>query len=580
MNILNSIVAATLITLLVFVFLKERKTSRFYLPGILRIIIVILLLFMLFELRFQLSIKQEAKIPILVLVDNSKSFATQENSSLIDLVLKKIRSFKARTQFYLFSDTVFPLKNFMPPRDRTDIAQALSYALTKKPGAVVLFSDGLHNQNRDPITVVQNALCPIYTIGLGDETQKDIYIEDLQYPSRSFLSDTLVITCRIGNYQFSNYITNITLKRKSEVIQKQSVVITTPNTVQEVVFKVLPKTTGRHLFSVEIDSGIDEENYKNNRRDFSIEVIRNRYTIIYITNAPSFNTRFILDALKNNKEAEFQVYPYIAFTGRNYQSITTEPLEKVASSCDLVILDDINENQLTSEIKSFLNNQLNAQKGFLILVQENFSPQEFLREILPGDYSKKTIIKQDLVYNITPEARQTPIFFNNEGKFLLEKAAPFLGANAPTNLKPGAVVWLYNPDKNLPLIINYRYRGSKIVLITGFPIFRLGFSGNETETQKLRFYEFWGNLIRYLALADIKNFQILADKKDYLVGEKVKITLYATTPDGRYWSGLNIWAHIPQFKNELPFYEYQPGIYEAEFNAESPGEILVKIKIA
>ncbi|MEO0071844.1 MAG: hypothetical protein ABIK10_00185 [candidate division WOR-3 bacterium] len=460
---------------------------------------LLLLILMLFEVRFTFSVTRRAKIPILVLIDNSRSFVSKDNAQIVKSVLKKLSSFRADSRFYLFSDTILPFKDDTQVGARTDIAQALSFALAKKPGAVVIISDGLHNYGGDPITVAQNFSCPVYAIGIGREFSKDIYMDEIQYPARVFLSDTVEIICRIGNYQMANYITNIKLKKGSEIIQKQNLSITTPNTLQEVIFKILPKTTGRHSFVVEIDSAPDEENYQNNRREFSFEVIKNRYTVVYITNAPSFNTRFILNALRNTSEAEFSVYPYIAFVGRNYQGVTAEPLAQVAPVCDVLILDDINENELTSEIKTFLNDHLKAKKGFLILAQENFKPSDFLNTILPADYSKTNIIKRDLVYTITNEARATPIFYNSTGEYLLEKAAPFLGARVPTALKPNTTVWLYNPDNNIPLMLSSRYQGSKVILIAGFPIFRLGFGGLDREIQSLRFREFLGNLARFLA---------------------------------------------------------------------------------
>ncbi|MEO0071845.1 MAG: hypothetical protein ABIK10_00190 [candidate division WOR-3 bacterium] len=73
---------------------------------------------------------------------------------------------------------------------------------------------------------------------------------------------------------------------------------------------------------------------------------------------------------------------------------------------------------------------------------------------------------------------------------------------------------------------------------------------------------------------------MIPDKKDYLVGEKIHLTLYATTPDARFWSGLNAWAEVTQFQKQVPFYENRSGIYLAELNAERPGEVLVKVKIA
>ena len=506
------------------------------------------------------------------------SKSVRDNLSLIKQVINKIDGVPHSKKFYSFSDSVRAWKTEQLAQGiRTDIGQALNFTQQKRPGAIVIISDGQHNGKIYPLPLAQSIHAPIYTIGIGAEQKQDLAIHSLRKPVRSFLGDTIEITGRIQNKGFFNHRTKVSLERKGKIISSQDIAFSNKDVVQEISFKVIPETIGKINYSIKIDDLPDEVNYANNRRDFNLEIIKSRWQILYLTNAPSFNTRFIISSLqdyqdtKSDVQSSFSIIPIIGFTGRNLKILKEPSIEKAFSNADVVILDNINEADLNSDIIAKLRNLIDQNKGFLVLTGESFSPKSFLGEILPFEFSGSNIQRKDLFIELTDVGFGVPIFFSENNEYLLDNTPPLWGVNVAQTIKPNAVVWAKAKENPVPLIGYHQYKNSKIVLITSFPLWRVGFSSIETEKTKQRFNQFLKNLIRFLGIKESDAFKLLTDKPDYLTGENIIFNLLATTPDGRNWTDLDVNIIIPSLKLSIPLYESNPGTYEGYSEALTSG---------
>jgi hypothetical protein len=568
-------VSLVLIGLLVFLYLKERKTPGYKTPTIFRVIVLILLILIILGNIFKFSYHQSAKVPLLVLVDASKSINVGDNLAKIKEVVNKIDKEPFGKKLYSFSDSIGPLDNYQKAMGgKTDINQALSFAQKNRPGAVILISDGQQNTNSDPTIIAQGLEAPIYTVGIGSEQKQDIAIKSIQKPLSSFWGDSFDITARVQSRGFDNQHVKVSLEHKGKDIASKEIIVSGNNVTQEVNFRVLPETIGKHSYRIKLDNLPMEATYANNQRDFSIEVLKNRWQILYITNSPSFNTRFLISDLesRNDNEASFTVIPMVALSGRDFELPKDMPTDKAFQTCDVIILDNIDEGSLNSNTITYLKNQIDQNKGILILGGENFNPRNFLRDISPFEFTTTKVEKKDVFLELTEAGAATPIFFNEQSEYLLDNVPPLWGYNAAVNVKPEAAVWALTKDDKKPLIGFRLYKNSKVVLVSGFPLWRLGFSSVETDKTKQKFDVFLKNLIRFLAIREFEPFRLVTDKPDYLSGEDIIFNLLATTPDGRNWSNLDVKVEIPSTKVTLPLYESNPGTYEVNTEALLPGE--------
>lgn len=563
-------------------YLRDRRTAGYKTPTVFRFIVLILLVLITAGNIFRFSYNQSPKTPVVVLVDASKSINAGENISSIKQIIDKIQEQPYRKLFFSFTDSIGPIENYQKADGkRTDIAQALNFAQKNRPGAIVLISDGQHNVRSDPTVNAKSIQAPIYTVGIGSEEKQDLIIQSIRKPIKSFLGDTVEITSRIQNKGFENRQTKVNLQHKGKNIASKDVLFSGKDVIQEVNFKVIPETTGKVSYTALIDNLPDEADYMNNRKDFSVEVLKNRWQIVYLTNSPSFNTRFIISNLENTNGAEsnFSVIPMIAFAGRDLEILKEITMDKAFQNADVVILDDINESDLNAGMIVKLRNLIDQNKGFLVLAGENFKPGALLKEIMPFEFTTNNIQRKDIFIELTDVGTGIPIFFTGNGEYLLDNTPPLWGANVAQNTKSDAVVWLTSKEKSIPLMGYRFYKNSKIVLMTGFPFWRLGFSAIETERTKQRFDQFLKNLMRFLAIKESDAFKLETDKPNYLNGENIIFNLLATTPDGRSWTDLDISVEIPQIKVSLPLYEISAGIYEGETEALIPGTYQVEASV-
>ncbi len=513
-----------------------------------------------------------------MLVDASKSINTRDNITSIKQTIDKIQEQPYRKKFFSFTDSIGPIENYLKADGkRTDIAQAFNFAQKNRPGAIVLISDGQHNVRSDPTVNVKSIKAPIYTVGIGSEQKQDLIIQSIRKPTKSFLGDTVEVTSRIRNKGFENQKSKVNLLHKGKTILSKDIVFSSKDIIHEINYKFVPETTGKITYTVRISDLPDEANYANNRKDFTIDVLKNRWQITYLTNSPSLNTRFITASLENTKEINsdvqnnFWVIPIIGFTGKDLKIFEQMPIDKAFQNADVIILDDINEDNLPADITTKLRGLIDQSKGFLILVSENFKPKTILREISPFEFSANKIQRKDIFVELTEAGATIPIFFTETGEYLLDNTPPLWGISIPSNIRAEATVWATSKEDKFTLIGFWKYKGSKVVILTGFPFWRLGFSAIETEHTKQRFDFFLKNLIRFLAIKETDAFKLETDKPDYLTGENIIFNLLATTPDGRNWTDLDIIIDLPQLKTTIPLYEANPSIYEGSFEAVMPG---------
>jgi hypothetical protein len=528
---------------------------------------------------FRFSYNQSPKIPVLVLVDASRSINVGDNIAQIKGLIDKIKQEPFGKKFYSFSDSIGPLENYEKSSgNRTDIGEAVRFAKDKQPGAIILISDGQQNTKTDPTSLSQSLNAPIYTIGIGSEQKQDISIQSIRKPMRSFLGDSMDVTARIQSRGFENQQVKVSLEHKGRLIASNNINATGRDLLQEVTFKIVPETIGKVNYTIKIDNLPNEANYANNRKDFSIEVLKNRWQILYLTNSPSFNTRFIISTLENTNGTDtkstntFSVIPVVAFVGKELAILKDLPIDKAFQNADVVVIDDINESFLNSELIARIINLTDQGRGFLILEGENFNAGSILKNILPFEFTAKNTQKKDIFIELSETGAALPIFFNETGDYLLDNTPPLWAIATNQTIKPDALVWAVAKETKQPLIGFRQYKNSKIVMVTAFPLWRLGFSSVETQNQKQKFEQFLKNMIRFLAIKELEQFKLITDKPNYLSGEDIIFNLLATTPDGRTWSGLDIKVEIPAMKVSLPLYETNQGMYEGSAKALASGE--------
>ncbi|MCP5061185.1 MAG: hypothetical protein GY936_01815, partial [Ignavibacteriae bacterium] len=149
----------------------------------LRILGLSLILLLLFEPK--LTYKTQEKIePInLIFIDNSKSisqFATSdETSKIVSTTKKTINDINGESEVFIFGKTLKKidykqLDSIKFIDQGTNLSSIISLAKERENlSSVVIFSDGIITEGKNPVSEAQDLGIPIYIVGVGDTSNNN-----------------------------------------------------------------------------------------------------------------------------------------------------------------------------------------------------------------------------------------------------------------------------------------------------------------------------------------------------------------------------------------------------------------------
>uniref|UniRef100_A0A7C6A983 VWA domain-containing protein n=1 Tax=candidate division WOR-3 bacterium TaxID=2052148 RepID=A0A7C6A983_UNCW3 len=565
-------VSLILLVLAIFVYYNDLRARQYRWLFCLRILVVLFLGFILIGNIISFTFMRSPKVPLIWLIDVSPSM--KDKLSQAKECLLNFAKTKYKAEYLAFADSVFGLakiENLVIQGSKTDIAKALATAKKRNPGALVLLSDGQHNTLSDPVKVAQTLPFLVYSVGVGETARHDVAIRNLIVRQQVYLGETTECIIRIQSQGLGNKKAKVTLLEQSQELQQKEIILSEPLIEQELIFQIVPNEIGRRFYKIKITEFAEEENLANNQKEFSIQVLKSKMKVIYLSNAPSYNTRFILNALKSEM-TEF--LPVIAFQGNRFQTPTERGMQDFAFKldCDVLIVDNLDASQLPVGISNQIQKYVLDGGGVLILAGERFRLNPILALLAPFVHNQK-VIRKEVFFKLTEQGIGVPIFFQ-DGENLLANTPPLLGVMEVKEPQEGTKVWAIADPLNIPLIGYRKFGKGKVIEITGFPLWRFGFYGKDLEKPQEKFKRFLNQVNRFLALKEFEQFTLVTDQAVYSLGEKATFTFYAYQDDGRPYSGLDVNLIIDSTK--IPMVEIGDGIYEKTLDALPPKDYIVK----
>ena len=461
------------------------------------------------------NLKKITKNPIIVAAwDNSRSMIAAEDSTQtvaeVSQIRDKIRS-KLENNYsvveYSFGEKTTsntPLNLADKKSDYSDIIMSVANNhFNENIGALIIAGDGIYNQGKNPLNLLNEVDFPIYTIGFGDTTKiADARIQKIQVNRTSFSGNRFPVEIDV---QFSK------LKGKSlklSVIQNNnelaSVIVTPPNSnfFYTTEFILEAGNPGLKHYTVNIEKVDNERNTKNNSSGFVINVLENKQKILILSDGAHPDIGAIKNTLDLQKTYEVTVF-------------TEEPFPADLSNYNLLIL-----YQLPSSGKSAAKIIKSAEKNRLpilfIVGNKTFLPQ--LTALAQG-----VTIKPLAGTGEEAQATINPIFatFNlsEDFKEQLPKFPPLQVAYADYILQPEFTTLFYQRILNIetarPLLATGHIKGRKTGFIFGEGIWRWRLYDYHLNQNQSLFNELVNQLIQYLALRENEDNFILNFKPVY-----------------------------------------------------------------
>ena len=178
---------------------------------------------------------------------------------------------------------------------RGDLNEALE-TLAGKNHFALLLSDGNakweERKGRD---------LPLLAYPLGSrEEYRDVLIKSVKAPPVAFRGKEVVVDSVIKGYGYNGLRVPVILKSGEKLLATKSVRLQSATGEGAVTISFTPEEIGSYTLSLTVPSQVGEILAGNNKRDFSLKVVRDKIRILMVSGSPSMNYRFLRAALKND----------------------------------------------------------------------------------------------------------------------------------------------------------------------------------------------------------------------------------------------------------------------------------------
>jgi hypothetical protein len=380
----------------------------------------------------------------------------------------------------------------------------------EKIGALLLAGDGIYNQGKNPVNMLENINFPVYSIGLGDTTEiTDARIQGIKANRTSFSGNRFPVEIDTRFLKLRNSSLRVTVhEEKKEVAQ---VVITPSNNdyFQTQQFILDAGDPGLKRFTATIEIAENEKNTRNNTEHFVVNVLENKQKILILSDGAHPDIGAIKNTLEQQKSYEVSVF-------------TEEPYPSNFSDFNLVIL-----NQLPTSAKSMANiieSESNQKVPLLFMVGgKTFLPQ--LNALAHGSTVQPRAGTAEEAQAIINPAYANFTLSENFRE-VLEKFPPLMVPFANYQLDPEFNTLFFQKIKNIvtgkPLISTGIFKGKKIGFVFGEGIWRWRLNNYFQNQSHAQFNELLNQLIQYLALREnednfIVNYDLVYTETDPVI---------------------------------------------------------------
>jgi len=313
--------AFSLATLLYF---RNKKNTD--IPGavvkgmfVLRFLSISFILLLLLNV-FLKQLKNETQNPVILLaIDNSRSIIANADSGFIktefagklrQLSEQVNKNFSVKT--ILFGGVSKAGENNPDYSEKeTDINNLINdvennYS-NQNVGALILVSDGIYNKGANPVYNSEKLGYPIYTVAMGDTNElKDVAVQKINHNQFAYLGNIFPVEAVINAKKYVGKEVTVSLTANGTKKAGQKLNITTENFLANCNFTLSADVGGVQKYTINVTVMEGEKNISNNAQSFLIDVIDNRYKVLFLANFPHPDVSAIREVVSNNSSYELK----------------------------------------------------------------------------------------------------------------------------------------------------------------------------------------------------------------------------------------------------------------------------------
>jgi hypothetical protein len=461
------------------------------------------------------NLKKITQNPVIITAwDNSGSMISTQDSVKTADEISKINSAisselgnKYSIINYTFGEKTAPFETLNFGEKKSDYSNLITTIsnnhFNENIGAVILVGDGIYNQGKNPVNLINKISFPIYTVGLGDTTRiVDARIQDIQVNRTSFSGNRFPVEVDANFTKLKGKPLKLSIVQNNTELA--STIVTPPNNNYffSKQFILEAGKPGLKHYTVKIETTKNERNTKNNSNGFVINILENKQKILILSDGVHPDIGAIKNTLDLQKTYEVSVF-------------TEEPYPANLTNFNLLILNQL-PTQGKSVAKIIKTATTNRLPILFIVGNRTFLPQLNLLTqgvtITPlagtGEEAQATINPTFATFKLSDDFKE-----------LLPKFPPLQVAYANFELAPEFNTLFYQKILNIetakPLIATGHIKGRKTGFIFGEGIWRWRLYDYYVNQNQTKFNELINQLVQYLALRENEDNFIIDFKPVY-----------------------------------------------------------------
>ena len=553
---------------------------------VIRTIILALIFFLLLEPVVSFNFRQQIEPETLVFVDNSNSIAERDSAARQNQIVSFLKGINSdghiKARFYSFGRSVDSLpgnrtENIRLSEGRTNFSNITDFLRNYKGpvNSVVILSDGIINDGTDPTYDAEKLHIPIFTVGIGDSTErKNLRIYDILFNQFVYSGKPTTIETNILNSGFPNYNTRVSLYEENKLIDSKEIKLNESG-FNQLNFTYNPAGGGEKKLSVSIQPLPGESTNADNDKTFYINVLSTKLKVGLIAGSPSADVSAVAEALERSKD--IQVKKLVQTSLDRFWN--NQNLNSIDSSAILFLIDFPALNTPKSILDKIVNEIGSKGKPFFFLYSGvvNNAQLSSMTKLLP--FSTGPIKNERIQVEPAIDRAAFTSYFstdNNQEK-IWNNLPPVFQPSGQLSAKPGSTVLIKSTVRGIPtgnpLIVARNLGNQRSFSILAGDIWR--WKLQTAESYPRFFYDLIDDIIKWLSVgSNKKQFSIMTDKKTYLPGEQVNFR--AEFYDQRFLPVDSAKIEVQIFNKEkkynLAFAPGNNGIYTAGFTPSTSGD--------
>ncbi len=405
------------------------------------------------------TITEEQKDPIIVIVEDASasiSKAGNENQGeIMDNLESKLKEKYEVKRLHFGAQTQMGKADTFDQKI-TNLSNAFQYLdenfADLNLGAIIMSTDGIYNEGKNPLYTSTNISAPLYIIAQGDTSKrKDLLVKNVFYNKVAYLGDRFTIQVDISAHNLQGLRSALTVSKiindKPQKVKTEAFVINKNEFFKTIEVPIDANTPGINKYRISLRPAKGEDSQANNYKDIYIDVLDARQKILIFADGDHPDLGALKSIITNNK---------------NYEIDIKLPEDKNINllNYDLVILHNLPsqkhpvDNELSTLKRrgipllfiagSTINTPLFNKAQDVITISGNSNEQEEISGLLNNPFALFTLSE-----SLPEKIKRFPPLI-----------APFGQYSSPT----GASILMYQSIKNIPTkypMIAFKERGNQ-----------------------------------------------------------------------------------------------------------------------